>query len=59
MASKWSELGATCPDLTHFRPVYAAKDFLDVIIALRNPNHAPCSPALSGAAWGLVEVRGQ
>ncbi|CAM4843682.1 unnamed protein product [Rotaria magnacalcarata] len=34
----WNELGHICGDLNRFRPVYSAKDFLDVICVLINPN---------------------
>ncbi|CAF3763358.1 unnamed protein product [Rotaria sp. Silwood1] len=34
----WNELGHICGDLNRFRPVYSAKDFLDVICVLVNPN---------------------
>ena len=34
----WNELGHICADLNRFRPVYSAKDFLDVISVLSNPN---------------------
>ncbi|CAF0745815.1 unnamed protein product [Didymodactylos carnosus] len=34
----WNELGHICTDLNRFRPVYSAKDFLDVITGLQNPN---------------------
>ncbi|CAF3054429.1 unnamed protein product [Rotaria socialis] len=34
----WNELGHICGDLNRFRPVYSAKDFLDVICVLMNPN---------------------
>lgn len=52
--SRWSELGANEPDLSKFRPVYAAKDFLEVITNLRNPNVSEnCS---SNIFLGLVQI---
>ena len=38
MLSKWNELSTNEFDLSKFRPVYAAKDFLEVVASLRNPN---------------------
>jgi len=28
-----------CSDLSQYRPVYAPKDFLDVLLWIRSPNH--------------------
>ena len=57
MLSKWTELGTNEPDLAKFRPVYAAKDFLDVITALRNPNQVNCSDgSVTSGVWGIVQV---
>jgi len=57
MAAKWTELGTTEPDLTKFRPVYAAKDFLDVIAALKNTNQVNCAdPSVFSCYWGVVQV---
>ncbi|ESO05170.1 hypothetical protein HELRODRAFT_77906 [Helobdella robusta] len=36
--ARWTELGTNEPDLARFRPVYAAKDFLEVVSNLRNVN---------------------
>jgi len=46
-------------DLSHFRPVYAPKDFLEVIVSLRNPNY--CSLLSEEEVnwkdhWGLIQV---
>lgn len=38
MVAKWGELSTNDLDLSKFRPVYAAKDFLEVVCSLRNPN---------------------
>ena len=57
MASKWTELGTNEPDLTKFRPVYAAKDFLDVIAGLKNTNQVNCAdPAVFSCHWGIIQV---
>jgi len=57
MAAKWTELGTTEPDLSKFRPVYAAKDFLDVIAALKNTNQVNCAdPSVYSCYWGIVQV---
>ncbi|XP_041368917.1 TBC1 domain family member 19-like [Gigantopelta aegis] len=38
MSMRWTELGIDGPDLSQIRPVYAPKDFLEVVIGLQNPN---------------------
>ncbi|XP_077975364.1 TBC1 domain family member 19-like [Styela clava] len=38
LLQKWNEMGTDEPDLSHFRPVYAPKDFLEVIASLQNSN---------------------
>ncbi|KAM6949029.1 TBC1 domain family member 19 [Aplochiton taeniatus] len=56
LANKWNEMSTDEPDLSQFRPVYAPKDFLEVLISLRNPNH-DCSEEISAAShWGLIQV---
>lgn len=57
MLSKWTELGANEPDLSKFRPVYAAKDFLDVIVSLKNTNQINCSDnSVFSCYWGIIQV---
>ncbi|XP_066576084.1 TBC1 domain family member 19 isoform X2 [Amia ocellicauda] len=56
LLSKWNEMGTDEPDLSHFRPVYAPKDFLEVLISLRNPNYDISDQASSKAHWGLIQV---
>jgi len=57
MAAKWTELGTAEPDLSKFRPVYAAKDFLDVIAGLKNTNQVNCGdPLVFSCYWGIVQV---
>jgi hypothetical protein len=57
MAAKWTELGTNEPDLSKFRPVYAAKDFLDVISGLKNTNQVNCGdPSVFQSYWGIIQV---
>ncbi|XP_036407439.1 TBC1 domain family member 19 [Megalops cyprinoides] len=56
LISKWNEMGTDEPDLSRFRPVYAPKDFLEVLISLRNPNHNCSDEASSRSHWGLIQV---
>lgn len=39
LEEKWTELSTYDVDLTQYRPVYAPKDFLDVLLAIRSPNY--------------------
>ncbi|KAG5260750.1 hypothetical protein AALO_G00296050 [Alosa alosa] len=56
LSNKWNEMGTDEPDLSKFRPVYAPKDFLEVLISLRNPN-LDCSEEVgSHSHWGLIQV---
>lgn len=41
LEDKWTELSTYDIDLSHYRPVYAPKDFLDVLLAIRSPNYRP------------------
>ncbi|XP_077983707.1 TBC1 domain family member 19-like [Glandiceps talaboti] len=54
---KWNELGTDEPDLSAFRPVYAPKDFLDVLVTIKNPN---CTNSLESNtvlhSWGLIQL---
>nr|XP_006814716.1 PREDICTED: LOW QUALITY PROTEIN: TBC1 domain family member 19-like [Saccoglossus kowalevskii] len=54
---KWNELGTDEPDLSAFRPVYAPKDFLDVLMTLKNPN---CNSSHENKSmvhtWGLIQM---
>lgn len=55
--SKWTELGTNEPDLSKFRPVYAAKDFLDVIVSLKNTNQINCADnSVFSCYWGIIQV---
>ncbi|XP_070552955.1 TBC1 domain family member 19-like [Ptychodera flava] len=54
---KWNELGTDEPDLSAFRPVYAPKDFLDVLMTLKNPNsnnYQENNTLLHN--WGLIQL---
>uniref|UniRef100_M4A662 TBC1 domain family, member 19 n=1 Tax=Xiphophorus maculatus TaxID=8083 RepID=M4A662_XIPMA len=56
LTNKWNEMGTDEPDLSRFRPVYAPKDFLEVLISLRNPNHDSCEDVCARSHWGLIQV---
>ncbi|XP_059844986.1 TBC1 domain family member 19 isoform X1 [Hypanus sabinus] len=53
---KWNEMGTDEPDLSRFRPVYAPKDFLEVLINLRNPNYDNGDPTGVHSSWGLINI---
>nr|XP_057922415.1 TBC1 domain family member 19 [Doryrhamphus excisus] len=56
LANKWNEMGTDEPDLSRFRPVYAPKDFLEVVVGLRNPNHNSSEDICARSHWGLIQV---
>ncbi|XP_072352636.1 TBC1 domain family member 19 isoform X5 [Scyliorhinus torazame] len=56
LLNKWNEMGTDEPDLSHFRPVYAPKDFLEVLINLRNPNYDGGDPSGLRGSWGLISI---
>nr|XP_044986077.1 TBC1 domain family member 19 isoform X2 [Jaculus jaculus] len=56
LLSKWNEMGTDEPDLSHFRPVYAPKDFLEVLINLRNPNYENGDSVSFRTHLGLIQV---
>uniref|UniRef100_A0A3Q3IHR1 Rab-GAP TBC domain-containing protein n=1 Tax=Monopterus albus TaxID=43700 RepID=A0A3Q3IHR1_MONAL len=56
LTHKWNEMGTDEPDLSRFRPVYAPKDFLEVLIGLRNPNHDSREDVSARSHWGLIQV---
>nr|CAD7572019.1 unnamed protein product [Timema californicum] len=41
LSDKWTELSTYDIDLSQYRPVYAPKDFLEVLLWLRSPNYRP------------------
>ncbi|XP_033116109.1 TBC1 domain family member 19-like [Anneissia japonica] len=55
LRSTWNELGTDEPDLSAFRPVYAPKDFLDVLITVKNPQQQQSSNPLHNT-WGLLQI---
>ncbi|XP_028330910.1 TBC1 domain family member 19 [Gouania willdenowi] len=56
LTDKWNEMGTDESDLSRFRPVYAPKDFLEVLIGLRNPNHNSSDGVSAKSHWGLIQV---
>ncbi|XP_018416909.1 PREDICTED: TBC1 domain family member 19 isoform X2 [Nanorana parkeri] len=56
LLNKWNEMGTDEPDLALFRPVYAPKDFLEVLINLRNPNYDTDQTSFR-AQLGLIPVQ--
>nr|XP_014347960.1 PREDICTED: TBC1 domain family member 19 isoform X2 [Latimeria chalumnae] len=56
LLSKWNEMGTDEPDLSRFRPVYAPKDFLEVLINLRNPNYDTNDQLGFKSHLGLIQV---
>uniref|UniRef100_A0A8D3A1T1 TBC1 domain family, member 19 n=1 Tax=Scophthalmus maximus TaxID=52904 RepID=A0A8D3A1T1_SCOMX len=56
LTNKWNEMGTDEPDLSRFRPVYAPKDFLEVLVSLRNPNHDSSEDVSARSHWGLIQV---
>uniref|UniRef100_A0A5F8HBE9 TBC1 domain family member 19 n=1 Tax=Monodelphis domestica TaxID=13616 RepID=A0A5F8HBE9_MONDO len=56
LLNKWNEMGTDEPDLSLFRPVYAPKDFLEVLINLRNPNYENGEHLNFKTHLGLIQV---
>ncbi|XP_028599431.2 TBC1 domain family member 19 isoform X2 [Podarcis muralis] len=56
LLSKWNEMGTDEPDLSLFRPVYAPKDFLEVLMNLRNPNYENTEQPSFRNHLGLIQV---
>ncbi|XP_044875693.1 TBC1 domain family member 19 isoform X1 [Mauremys mutica] len=56
LLNKWNEMGTDEPDLTLFRPVYAPKDFLEVLMNLRNPNYENGDQPSFRNHLGLIQV---
>ncbi|KAB7498166.1 TBC1 domain family member 19 [Armadillidium nasatum] len=44
---------SSIPDLSEIRPVYAAKDFLEVLSSLRNPNY---DENIEETLWGVIKL---
>ncbi|XP_015682504.1 TBC1 domain family member 19, partial [Protobothrops mucrosquamatus] len=56
LLNKWNEMGTDEPDLSLFRPVYAPKDFLEVLMNLRNPNYDTSELSNFRNHLGLIQV---
>ncbi|XP_061440394.1 TBC1 domain family member 19 isoform X3 [Rhineura floridana] len=56
LLNKWNEMGTDEPDLSLFRPVYAPKDFLEVLMNLRNPNYENSEQPSFRNHLGLIQV---
>uniref|UniRef100_A0A8D0B294 TBC1 domain family member 19 n=1 Tax=Salvator merianae TaxID=96440 RepID=A0A8D0B294_SALMN len=56
LLNKWNEMGTDEPDLSLFRPVYAPKDFLEVLMNLRNPNYENSEQLSFRNHMGLIQV---
>ncbi|TRZ23385.1 hypothetical protein HGM15179_003736 [Zosterops borbonicus] len=56
LLNKWNEMGTDEPDLSLFRPVYAPKDFLEVLMNLRNPNYENGEQLSFRNHLGLIQV---
>ncbi|XP_077444251.1 TBC1 domain family member 19 [Stigmatopora argus] len=54
--NKWNEMGTDETDLSRFKPVYTPKDFLEVVVGLRSPNHDSGEDAGARSHWGLIHV---
>ena len=66
LQAKWGELSTLDLDLALFRPVYAPKDFLEILAQIQSPNLQPPQLAAPTAAeggnsasslqWGLLSL---
>ncbi|EEB20025.1 conserved hypothetical protein [Pediculus humanus corporis] len=50
---KWTELSTYDVDLSQYRPVYAPKDFLDVLMSIRSPNY---NLIRTGGNWDFTQI---
>lgn len=57
LLQKWNEMGTDEPDLSHFRPVYAPKDFLEVIVSLQNDNYNAASVGKDGVGPEVLRTK--
>ncbi|CAH0387463.1 unnamed protein product [Bemisia tabaci] len=53
---KWKELSTYEIDLTQYRPVYAPKDFLQVLLWLRNPNFRSFNFKINDGTWEFTHL---
>ncbi|XP_064637266.1 TBC1 domain family member 19-like [Lineus longissimus] len=57
LAARWTEIGADLPDLSSFRPVYAPKDFLEVLASVKNTNCVSGDGTVGFQnMWGIIQV---
>ncbi|XP_071087662.1 TBC1 domain family member 19-like isoform X1 [Haliotis cracherodii] len=59
MSSRWTELGTDGPGnyyLSQIRPVYAPKDFLEVVIGLQNTNYQTTPAPSFYNFWGIIQI---
>lgn len=55
-ASKWNELSTLDIDLSLFRPVYAPKDFLEILAQVLSPNLVIPDAIADKKPWKLINV---
>ncbi|XP_042205753.1 TBC1 domain family member 19-like isoform X3 [Homarus americanus] len=53
IADRWADLSTDENDLSMIRPVYAPKDFLEVLANLRNPNY---DETIEENLWGSIQL---
>ncbi|XP_066993745.1 TBC1 domain family member 19 [Anabrus simplex] len=53
LVEKWTELSTYDIDLSHYRPVYAPKDFLEVLLWIRSPNYQPVD---GSGSWDFTQI---
>ncbi|XP_043509246.1 TBC1 domain family member 19 [Frieseomelitta varia] len=56
LAEKWNELSTYDIDLSQYRPLYAPKDFLDVLFSIRNPSFKK-QPNELNWEFGHIQIR--
>ncbi|KAJ4443036.1 hypothetical protein ANN_04686 [Periplaneta americana] len=53
LEEKWTELSTYDIDLSQYRPVYAPKDFLEVLLCIRSPNYR----SMDGeGSWDFTQI---
>ncbi|XP_039278684.1 TBC1 domain family member 19 [Nilaparvata lugens] len=53
LSDKWNELSTYDIDLASYRPVYAPKDFLEVLLWIRSPNYRPID---GEGTWDFTQI---
>lgn len=56
LMSQWTELGTHEREPTNIRPVYAPKDFLEVIVSIHNQSSANRNMSGQLAMWGIIQT---